>query len=101
MDILNKINWKVRFMNRTWVLAFTAALFVLAGAVLKTFGVHVDMTNFQENITDVIYAVFGVLAVIGVVMDGTTPNFEDSQKALEYDVPGKFTGKADDIEVDE
>lgn len=92
------INWKVRFMNKTWVVAFIAALFILIGAIAKLFGYEIDTTNIQENIVNVVYAVFGVLAVLGVVVDGTTVGFSDSQRALEYETLGGALPKADEIE---
>lgn len=95
------INWKIRFMNKTWVIAFIAAIFVLITAIGKLFGFELDLSNIQGNIVDIVYAVFGVIAVIGITMDPTTAGINDSPRAMEYDVPGKFTGKADEVEDEE
>lgn len=87
MDILKKINWKVRFQNKVWVLGFVGALFVLAGAVLRLFGVSVDLSGIEQNVFAIVEALFGVLAFFGCVVDGTTNGFADSAKALTYDAP--------------
>jgi len=98
MDFLKRINWKVRLSNRAWCLTMIAALFVLATAIAKLFGYEIDLNNLQANVVDVVYAIFGVLAVLGVVIDGTTPGIEDSERAMSYEIPGGAIGKADEIE---
>ena len=90
MDILTKINWKIRFMNPKWVLSLIAAIFVLVVAVGKLFGYELDLNNLQDNIVNIVYAIFGILAVIGVTMDPTTPGYEDSERALHYETPGEL-----------
>ena len=87
MGIFDKINWKVRFRNKVWVLGFIGALFVLASAVLNLFGIHVNFANIQQNVYAVVEALFGVLVVIGVVTDGTTSGAYDSAAALTYEFP--------------
>jgi len=97
--MLNKIktiNWKVRFMNKTWVVMFIAALFVLVGAVGKLFGFELDTTNLQENIVRIVYALFGLLAVLGVVVDGTTEGFYDGPLGSQYTIPGGFAPEEDE-----
>ncbi|PDE35389.1 phage holin, partial [Listeria monocytogenes] len=37
-----KINWKVRFKNKTWVIAMIAAVFFIIQAVLLVFTVSLD-----------------------------------------------------------
>lgn len=94
--MFNKINWKVRFMNKAWVASFIAALFVVIYAVGDLFGLHLDLTNLQDNIVKLVYAIFGVLTVVGVSLDGTTPGIVDSEKALTYTVPGINEDEFDD-----
>jgi phi LC3 family holin len=100
MDFIKNINWKVRFMNRAWVVAFIAAIFVLIGAVCNLFGFQIDLTNVQDNIVKIVYAVFGVIAVIGVGIDPTTEGLYDSERAMEYDTPGGYIVE-DEIEESE
>lgn len=96
MSILKKINWKVRFMNKAWVISFVAGLLVLAQAVLKLFGIEFDYTGIQGDITQLIEAIFGVLILLGITMDGTTPGVHDTVRAMGYTIPGGYD--EDDVE---
>lgn len=86
------INWKVRFKNKLWVSSFISQLFILAQVLL--IGAHsIGLTDFQltEEIQGwvfaVVNAIFGVLAVLGVVQDPTTESLEDSNLAKQYQWP--------------
>ena len=78
------INWKTRFENRLWVVAFVSQLFILAEILLV--GAHaIGLTNFvlTEEIKGwvlaVVNAIFGVLSTLGVVQDPTTKGLGDEQ----------------------
>lgn len=94
--MFNKINWKVRFMNKSWVVAFVAALFVVIYAVGDLFGVHMDLTDVQDNVIKLIGAIFGMLSIMGIVQDPTTPGLVDSDRSLTYTVPGINEDEFDD-----
>lgn len=86
------INWKVRFKNRLWVVAFMSQLFILAEVLLV--GAHAaGLTNFQLTeeikgwVLAVVNAIFGVLSMLGVVQDPTTGGMEDSDQAKRYSEP--------------
>lgn len=86
------INWKVRFKNRLWVVAFMSQLFILAEMVLV--GAHAaGITDFQLTeeikgwVLAVVNAIFGLLASLGVVQDPTTSGMEDSARAKNYSEP--------------
>ncbi|CAG9622103.1 phage holin [Sutcliffiella rhizosphaerae] len=86
------INWKVRFSNRLWVISFITQLFILVEVMLV--GAHaVGLTDFQltEEIKgwgfEVVNALFGVLATLGVVQDPTTVSLSDSEQAKRYKKP--------------
>lgn len=81
------INWKVRFCNKNFWLAFIPAILVLIQAVGAVFGIQIDLTEIQQNILDVVNAVFIVLAIIGVVNDPTTKTLNDSKQAMTYTTP--------------
>lgn len=85
-----KINWKVRFRNRTWLVTFIAAVVALAYQVLGTFGV-IPMLN-EQVVLGIIFAVVDLLVMLGVVIDPTTPNAEDSDRAMSYIEPGVIGG---------
>ena len=99
--MFGKINWKVRFMNKTWVATFIAAIFVLIYAVGDLFGFHLDLSNVQDNIIKVVYAIFGILAVIGVSIDGTTEGIYDSERAQGYTMPGMNVDEFDEDVADD
>lgn len=94
--MLNKINWKIRFMNKKWVITFIAAIIVLITAICKLFGFELDLTNIQENIVSVVYAIFGVLTVVGIVSDPTTEGWGDSTRAQGYTIPGGYAEEDND-----
>lgn len=101
---MGKINFRIRFMNKSWVVAFVAAAFILIGTIGKLFGFELDLTNIQENVINVVYALFGVLAMFGIVQDPTTEGLLDSERAQSYTAPGvdedEFDDDVDDVEED-
>lgn len=81
------INWKVRFKNiNFWLTAIPAAL-LLIQAVAALFGYTLDLGAIGNRLTDVVNALFALLAILGVVNDPTTKGMADSQRALGYDKP--------------
>ncbi len=82
-----KINWKVRLLSIKFWLALVPAILLLAQAVAAPFGYKWDFANLGTQLTGVINAVFGVLAILGVVTDPTTAGVTDSAQALTYDKP--------------
>lgn len=85
------INWKVRLKNKTfWITAIPALLLVIT-SVLKIFDIDVDLTSLNDQLIDVVFAVFALLAALGVVTDHTTEGFGDSEQALEYEIPKRST----------
>ena len=83
------INWNVRLRNKRFVLAIISAMILVVQAVFKMFGLHLNLSNFSDNIVDVVNSIFGVLVLLGVVNDPTTQGFRDSERALGYDSPKK------------
>lgn len=81
------INWKVRFCNKNFWLTFIPALFILIQAVGAVFGIQIDLTEIQQNVLEVVNALFIVLAIIGVVNDPTTKTLSDSNQAMTYTKP--------------
>jgi len=80
-----KINWKVRFRNKTWILTFCAGLLTLIYQVLGMCGVVPGIS--QETAIEVIGMVMNLLVMLGVVIDPTTSGATDSARALTYDEP--------------
>ena len=80
-----KINWKLRFQNKTTLTAIILALVALAYQVLGLFGVVPKIS--QDELTTVIGMVINLLCLLGIVVDPTTDGVSDSARALTYDTP--------------
>ena len=82
-----KINWKVRFKNKTWLVTFLLAILTFIYQVLGLFDIVPPVT--QDMATQLIAAVVNILVAFGVVMDPTTVGASDSAQALNYYEPKK------------
>ena len=80
-----KINWKLRFQNKTTLTAIILALVALVYQVLGLFGVVPKIS--QDELTTVIGMVINLLCLLGIVVDPTTDGVSDSARALTYDKP--------------
>lgn len=88
-----KINWKVRFKNRTWLLTFIAAALGLIYQILGLCGV---VPGISEDIAlGIIASAVDLLVMLGVVIDPTTPEVNDSDRAMHYTVPGGEAEESD------
>lgn len=83
------INWKVRIKNKMFWVALIPAVLLLAQVVASVFGFTLDLGELGNQLLTVVNAVFGVMAVLGVVTDPTTAGVSDSAQALTYDAPKK------------
>lgn len=72
-----KINWKVRLKNKTFLVSLFAALLLFVQTVASAFGV--DITVYSEKVTQIFNALLGVLIILGVVVDGSTPGIADKE----------------------
>ena len=82
-----KINWTVRFKNKTFWLALVPAVLLLVQVVAAVFGYELHIEAIGDKLTAVINALFAVLTILGVVTDPTTAGISDSRQAMEYDKP--------------
>lgn len=82
-----KINWKVRFKNKTWLITFIAAVLALVYQVLGLCGIVPGVT--QETLLNVAGMMINLLVMLGVVVDPTTAGASDSERALSYDEPAE------------
>ena len=80
-----KINWKLRFQNKTTLTAIILALVALVYQALGLFGVVPKIS--QDELTTVIGMVINLLCLLGIVVDPTTDGVSDSARALTYDTP--------------
>ena len=83
---MTKINWKVRFKNKTFLLSLWALIVVLSQQIASLFGA--DITIYSAEVTAIVETVLTVLGLLGVVHDPTTQGISDSERAMKYDKPG-------------
>ena len=83
------INWKVRFANKNFWLTFFPALFLLIQVCAAPFGYEWDFVVLNQQVANIVNAVFGVLAILGVVNDPTNAGVNDSVRAMTYTEPSK------------
>lgn len=81
------INWIVRIKNKAFWLVLIPAVLLLIQVIAAPFGYEWDFVVLNEQLTAIINAVFGVLAILGVVTDPTTAGVADSKQALTYTTP--------------
>lgn len=81
------INWKVRFSNKAFWVAFVPAILLLIQVVAAVFGYTLDLGDLGNKLLAVVNALFAVLALLGIVTDPTTKGVSDSAQALTYEEP--------------
>lgn len=81
------INWKVRMKNKNFWITLIPALLLLVQVVANVFGYTLNLGAFGDKLLAVVNALFGVLAILGVVTDPTTSGVSDSERALTYKKP--------------
>ena len=80
-----KINWKVRFKHKPFLIALFALVMLLVQQVASFFGL--DTTIYNEQVTDLFNTVLAILLLLGIVSDPTTTGMSDSQQAMRYHKP--------------
>lgn len=86
---MDKINWKVRVLNKTFWLTLVPALALLLQTFLAVFGVKLELGETIDKLLVFINALFAVLMIVGIVNDPTTAGLTDSTRALEYHEPSE------------
>ncbi len=82
---MNKINWKVRFKNKTFVVAFVTALVAFIYQLLGLLEI-VPPVN-QDSLMQTIMLIVNLLVTLGIITDPTTAGVTDSTQALTYSKP--------------
>ena len=84
---MKKINWKVRLANKSFWITMIPAILLLVQLVARLFGLEIKVDGLQENLLNIINALFVVLTVLGITVDPTTKGIADSENALTYTEP--------------
>ena len=79
------INWKVRFKNKVWLVAFITFLVSTVYQFLAMFEIAPAIT--QDAVMQIVAAVLQLLSLLGVVVDPTTKGLRDSERAMGYNEP--------------
>ena len=80
-----KMNWKVRFRNKTWLTMFVSLIIGFIFNMLKLFDVVPVVT--ENTIATIAAQILEFLGLIGVLVDPTTAGFGDSERAMSYEEP--------------
>lgn len=86
---MNKINWKVRVLNKTFWLTLVPALALLLQTFLAVFNIRLELGETIDKLLVFINALFGVFIIVGIVNDPTTAGFSDSERTLTYTEPNE------------
>ena len=77
-----KVNWKVRFKNKTFLVTFITVIVSAIYQILAAFEIVPKVS--QDTIMNCILAIITVLTGFGIVTDPTTAGVSDSERALGY-----------------
>lgn len=77
-----KINWKIRFKNKVWLLTFIGTIIAFAYQVCAMLGVVPKVA--EDQVMDLVKILLTLLVGLGVIVDPTTAGTADSERALTY-----------------
>lgn len=83
---MTKINWKVRWKQKPFIVAFVSAFLLAADAVAGLFGVGLP-EGLALDIQNAAEPVLYVLVLLGIIVDPTTDGVDDSEQAQGYVKP--------------
>ena len=79
------INWKVRFKQPTFIIAFATLVISFIYKLLGLMEVVPSVT--EDEVTQLVLIVVDILAGIGIVQDPTTKGVTDSERAMQFEKP--------------
>ncbi len=94
-----KINWLVRIKNKAFWVALIPAALLLIQTVAALLGFSLDLGDVGDKLLAVVNAIFGVLVILGVVVDPTVEGMSDSARAMQYQEPPENCKKCDKAEA--
>lgn len=80
-----KVNWTVRFKNKTWLGMFLSLIIGFIFNLLKMFDVAPVITESQ--VMNIVGQILTLLGLFGVIVDPTTAGIRDSERAMNYKEP--------------
>ena len=82
-----QVNWHVRFLNKSFWVTLIPAVLLLVQVIAQAIGFQIELGEVGDKALAVVNAVFGLLTILGVVVDPTTSGVSDSAQAMTYDTP--------------
>ena len=89
-----KINWSIRFKNRTWLAGFISQTVLLIQAITGTLTgfdvIPFDLEQMDGWITTALIAVNAILvylSYLGIITDPTVDGISDSERSLNREKP--------------
>lgn len=83
------MNWKLRFKNRTTLIAIVAAAVAFVYQILGI--LHIVPPITEEQVMQVLGIIINILVGLGILVDPTTAGIGDSARAMTYSEPGIHT----------
>ena len=80
-----KVNWKVRFGNKTWLFMFLSLIIGFVFNMLRCFDIYPAVT--ENQVVNILNQILTFLGLIGVLVDPTTAGLGDSERAMGYEEP--------------
>lgn len=78
-----KINWKVRFKNKAFVVSFVTVVVTFVYQILSLLGITPALS--ESVVMNLITTVINALVMLGVLVDPTTKGIKDSDRAMTYE----------------
>lgn len=82
-----KINWKVRFRNKTFLTGLVSLVIVFVYNMLQLLEITPQVE--QSVVMQVVEGILTILGMVGVITDPTTAGLSDSNRAMTYTEPHK------------
>ncbi|MFR5263217.1 MAG: phage holin [Christensenellales bacterium] len=77
-----KINWRIRFKNKVWLLTFIGAIVAFVYQICSIIGIVPKVA--EDQVMDIVKILLTLLVGLGVIVDPTTAGTADSERALTY-----------------
>lgn len=73
------MNWKARIKNPTFWAGIISAFFLFLRSVADLCGVTMPLNDMENVATNFLNFIFGLLAILGVIHDPSTPGIKDNK----------------------
>lgn len=77
-----RINWKIRFKNKTFIVSFVTVVLSFVYQMLGFFDVVPKVS--QSDLINYVSMIVNLLVALGVLVDPTTKGIQDSDRAMTY-----------------